>query len=224
MEIIQIDCGGTIFKTHKHILMKCGYFKNMFDNCNDTNNIFIDCDPVGFKHILEHLRFFTYKIPKQYKYLCDFFLINGENEIYQKKSKNEIEFENIYNNLELGKQDGFFAKCLNIYVNKLNKIIPHLYDHEYVKETSYGVNLSHWTKRVELYSLEQRTKIKNDHELATKLLNNITNMKTLNDCLDNKLLWIFVFENKQELSLGNIIENQIINKELMRLKYLFTIN
>jgi hypothetical protein len=77
MTTIQLNVGGMSYVTLKSTLIKCKYFESLFrfDN-NPKEPIFIDCDPEGFKHILEHLRFANYTIPANFKYLCKYFMID----------------------------------------------------------------------------------------------------------------------------------------------------
>lgn len=75
--LITLDVGGTLFKTYQSTLLKSEYFRTMFEfNKEFPNPIFIDCDPRGFKHILEYLRFGNYQIPPKYSYLLAYFMID----------------------------------------------------------------------------------------------------------------------------------------------------
>ena len=77
MTEIVLNVGGTTFQSFKSTLIKSEYFRRMFEfDKNHTIPIFIDCDPEGFKHILEYLRFANYQIPKNFKYLATYFMID----------------------------------------------------------------------------------------------------------------------------------------------------
>lgn len=76
-EIITLNVGGTKFETFRSTLMKSEYFVKMFEfNKDNLKPIFIDCDPDGFKCILEYLRFGNYVIPNKYQYLTAYFMID----------------------------------------------------------------------------------------------------------------------------------------------------
>ena len=76
--LVQLNVGGRVnLTTHKSTLLKSSFFKLMFDFTPDTQQpIFIDCDPEGFQHVLEYLRFGNYQIPSKYKYLGQYYGID----------------------------------------------------------------------------------------------------------------------------------------------------
>ncbi len=77
MSVIVLNVGGVSFQTFKSTLIKSEYFRKMFEfTATPTMPIFIDCDPDGFKHILEYLRFGNYLIPNHYRYLAPYFNID----------------------------------------------------------------------------------------------------------------------------------------------------
>jgi len=68
---ITLDVGGTSFKTTVQTLEKAPVIRDMILQMIDLSmTIFLDCDSEGFQHILEHLRFESYKVPRKYLYLC----------------------------------------------------------------------------------------------------------------------------------------------------------
>lgn len=78
MTTIEIMVGGIKFVTLKSTLMKSTYFANACKFHNDqSNTMFIDCDPEHFKHILNYLRFGNYLIPSECEYLLEYFMINN---------------------------------------------------------------------------------------------------------------------------------------------------
>lgn len=79
MNTVILNAGGGKFETRRSTLADAfsDYFKQLEKN-NKGTEIFIDCDPICFKHVLEHLRFYNYKIPSEYKYVASEFML-GEN-------------------------------------------------------------------------------------------------------------------------------------------------
>lgn len=92
MTTITVNVGGTKFETLKSTLLKSEYFSKCFHFNNNETSIFIDCDPEGFKHILEYLRFANYKIPTKFKYMSSYFMI--EESAYETDSGYESDTEN----------------------------------------------------------------------------------------------------------------------------------
>lgn len=88
--MIEIDCGGHIFKTTQPTLNKSTYFKSVLDRWNENSNdnskpIFVDCDPGVFGHFLNLLRFAEYKIPSADEHnvsiICEYFGYARQNEL-----------------------------------------------------------------------------------------------------------------------------------------------
>jgi len=79
MALVTVDCGGTIFRTYKDTLIRgCPYFHAMFKggfaegsledrspNGDQDQPIFLDMDPIFFRHALNRMRDLEYKFPKQ---------------------------------------------------------------------------------------------------------------------------------------------------------------
>jgi len=85
LQIITIDCGGTIFKTNKSTLCKSDVFKSLMEIDNNQNYIFIDQDPNTFRHFLNFLRFPNYFIPndliENVMILADYYGLDIETEM-----------------------------------------------------------------------------------------------------------------------------------------------
>lgn len=203
MEAIEIDCSGTIFKTQKQVLMQCEYFKTMLEACGDEGTIYIDCNPEGFKYILEHLRYPMCKVPREYKYLCQFLLMDDE-EVYEKSGR-EKKFEEVYKKLGLGDKDG-------ILLRRIDRIIE-----------------AYTARMVGMTSLSRKDYL----NLMKKVRRHISNIKTLKECMDTKnmtaLDWVYanrtlILDCKQigtwndctnMLEFGErVIEDTIINRQL----------
>jgi hypothetical protein len=77
-QLVTLNVGNKVnYTTQKSILIKCSFFKSMFNFQVDLSKpIFIDCEPHAFEHILEYLRYANYQIPSRYKYLATFFGID----------------------------------------------------------------------------------------------------------------------------------------------------
>jgi hypothetical protein len=225
MSIIKINVGGKIYETNKNILIRCEYFKNMLHDCvNDLSNIiFVDCDPDGFKHILEYLRFAAYKIPKKYSYLCDYFLIN-DSSIYEdnpdeKLSSQEMKFNRISTLLKIGTKDNLLCKCLSDYITKNNYKTLHLMD------TYYTLNDKFQYKYMQLnyrYSAEERDRIPLNTSNALNAYNILTKINTFDEYINinYKSMWVFIFENKNEIIAGDIFVIENIREALNLLQSL----
>jgi hypothetical protein len=68
MDIIKLNVGGNIFMTNKDTLCQTVFFQKMFENEQLLKKIdgsyFLDEDPKYFVHILNKLRYPSYKLPK----------------------------------------------------------------------------------------------------------------------------------------------------------------
>jgi hypothetical protein len=68
MDIIKLNVGGKIFMTNKDTLCQTVFFQKMFENEQLSKKIdgsyFLDEDPKYFVHILNKLRYPSYKLPK----------------------------------------------------------------------------------------------------------------------------------------------------------------
>lgn len=79
MDNITLNVGGTVFIVGKSTLLKCEFFRNIFEDTEQTDEpLFIDRGGHIFKHILGHLRSNNYPYPKKYADELDYFLINKE--------------------------------------------------------------------------------------------------------------------------------------------------
>jgi hypothetical protein len=83
MATVKLNVGGTHFETLKSTLMISEYFVKLFQFNNPVEPIFIDCDPEGFKHVLENMRFANYVIPTNFRYLCSYFMLNNKEPVEQ---------------------------------------------------------------------------------------------------------------------------------------------
>lgn len=77
--IITLDVGGTKFKTSLETLNRAPYFETILSSRwsnSDTDEIFVDSNPVHFSFFLDYLRMGAPEdmyIPPMYRYLFDFF-------------------------------------------------------------------------------------------------------------------------------------------------------
>jgi len=105
---VLLDVGGTIFKTDRTTLQKSPFFDNpeffseAWQQTQDPkpSPIFVDCEPEGFRHVLEHLRCENYLVPVKYRYLCEHFGLRADAcETLVSEYKNTI--ESAVNHLEI---------------------------------------------------------------------------------------------------------------------------
>jgi hypothetical protein len=77
---ISLDVGGTIIKTNLELLSNGSqYFKDMFSDpliSLTKNSVFIDYDPIIFRHVLNFMRDPRYPYPKKYSFALDYFGVN----------------------------------------------------------------------------------------------------------------------------------------------------
>jgi hypothetical protein len=78
--IIKLSLCGVIYSCSKETLMKCEYFKNLFEEYSQIDfskeELYIERSPVIFKHILSLLIDEKYPFPEKYKTELKYFLIN----------------------------------------------------------------------------------------------------------------------------------------------------
>ena len=61
--IIKLNVRGRQIQTLKDTLMNLNYFKNYFERWDNSEEIFIDCDPKIFNHLLNLISLPKYEIP-----------------------------------------------------------------------------------------------------------------------------------------------------------------
>jgi hypothetical protein len=76
-DVITLDVGGQKFKTYHSTLRKCPMLDSMINAGKD--HIFLDMDPLIFRHILEFLRFPEYIMPQTCRYMLKTLKISYKN-------------------------------------------------------------------------------------------------------------------------------------------------
>ena len=62
---VKINVGGKIMFVKKKILLKCNYFKTLFNGTWDKYDIFLDMNPITFEHIINYLTIKNYMMPRE---------------------------------------------------------------------------------------------------------------------------------------------------------------
>lgn len=95
--VVELNIGGTLFRSTKETLSKCIYFDNIFSGkFREEVPKFIDRNPEGFKYILSYLRGCIKNIPKKYE--CDinyFGIMNEKNKVNRSPKRNKMEEVNL---------------------------------------------------------------------------------------------------------------------------------
>lgn len=153
--IIKLNVQGIPFEISNYILDKSVILKNMINNDDGKNPIFIDEDPIIFQHILNYLRNSKYPFPNKYYYILDHYSI-----FYAKQSKNIIKlnvtgtpFEISY--IMINECDGL-KKMIDDSYDGLNSIFidedPIIFNHilNFIRDPMYDFPATYYY-RISLY-------------------------------------------------------------------------
>lgn len=109
-EIIKINVSGDIFWTTKNTLFKSDMLsvflnKSWQKNTNDNDNdeIFLDRNPIAFKHVLSYLRNINYPFPEEYLYELKYYGIVWMYDVDENDVKNLKEIDDIQNDHDFHK-------------------------------------------------------------------------------------------------------------------------
>lgn len=86
--MLKVNFRGTIFEIEKNILLTIPYFNNIYKDCENNGEIYVNRSPYSFDAIINYITDVKYKISEEYVYDLDFYDIIIDEKRINRLSKN----------------------------------------------------------------------------------------------------------------------------------------